>query len=129
MKTLHRIDFFVQAFILITCLGSLLFSPIISFAAFFIGLGVWQPLMALFFGIGPRPHAIRERKYYENILLALIVLNIPCLFLYEQLDGSYMWNYFYVMLPIGFIMGIWNFSIAYREFELLRREHQVWDLE
>lgn len=129
MKTLHRIDFPAQIFILTASIVSLLFAPGLAFLCFYIGFGVWQPLMALLFALGPRPHAIRERKYYENVLLVLILVSLPWFSIYQQFDNDFMWYSLYTILPIGFIMAIWNITIAYREFQNNRREHHVWDIE
>lgn len=128
MKTLHRIDFPGQMILLAVSLIFLFIHPGVSFIAFYIGIGVWQTIMALLIALSDRSYAVQGRKQYEWTLLGILFLSVITYLLSGQVEFL-GWYYLYFMLFAGFVMAFWNMSIAYREFQLVKSEHEVWDLE
>ncbi|HCS20222.1 MAG TPA: hypothetical protein DIW47_06615 [Bacteroidetes bacterium] len=127
MKTLHHIDFLAQIGILVLSLVSAIFDPYYLFFGFYFGLGGWQFLMAILLAFGTRPHPVRARHTYEKWLLGVVITGIFC-----QLPFGADFLTFYYLLALLFVgggMAFWNMSIAYRELQMVKSEHEVWDIE
>jgi|GEM_PF-2387916 len=123
MKALHKIDFPVQMLILIGSFASMLIQPNYVVLGYLFGIGGWQVLMAILFAFDAPEYRDSGRIMYERILLAVAVIGMILAFFPPALM-----IYGVIMIFVGFVMGIWNMSITYSEFQLAKSEHDVWDI-
>lgn len=124
MKTLHKLDFPLQMTLLIGSALSMLIDTAFGFFGFFFVIGGWQALMALAFVFDDKEFRDSGRNAYERVLLTVLGIGIISAFF-----PAVLFSFGFIMLFIGVIMAIWNMNIAYREYQLAKSNHQVWDVD
>ncbi|MDX5320613.1 MAG: hypothetical protein LPK45_05915 [Bacteroidota bacterium] len=123
MKRLHHLDAPVQGIFFLAGFVCLFFQPGISFMILYGVIGFWQALLALIFAFDDEVYRGNSRKLYEKVLVGVLIAGLISL-----VAPEIRMVYLLLMLVVGFIMAVWNLTIAISEREIAQSQHQVWDI-